>query len=347
MFNIILIFFCVQLFFAIYLWIRQSKTKSYTPLNSAQKTTVIIPFRNEEKRILPLIESINQAAIQFKDSDLMSHFQFIFIDDHSTDKSCNVILNQLDISFDLIRLRQTKGKKFAIKRGVEKAKFNRLLTLDADITFSTNYLDLISKTPCESLTILGVNMDTKTFINRLYAVEFWFLQRLTFGIQGVLCNGANLLFTKKAFEASLKIRTDFNQLSGDDIYLLKAIKQLNLPILNISAKQLMVNTNPPDNFSQLIQQRKRWVTKMKDVPSFLGGLFILTSNAMFILSIYLCLTLNWLYLIPIIIKISSEFLSVDGIKKQLMVLPHQFYYPFYLLVLLLNLPFSKKESKWV
>lgn len=349
MFSIVLTFFIIQFTISIVLFYGSSKSKQYTPLSKCENTTVIIPFKNEGNRISPLLKSINKAAVTHKKTELFSHFQFIFIDDHSIDNTAEVILNELNISYQLIRLRSTEGKKYAIKKGAELADFNRILTLDADVSFDEHYLNLIAITPCEGLTILPVNMtQKKNFISQLNAVEFWFLQRLTFGLSGLkkyaLCNGANLLFTKETFNKAITIRRDANIASGDDLYLLKAVNQLQLPVNAFNCISLAVTTPPPISLGELINQRKRWIKKMSDLPSILGGVFVLISNAFFIYSIYKLSDQYLFFLIPLGIKIISEIISVDGLGKKMVTLVHQIIYPFYLTILLVSL--FGKENNW-
>ena len=348
MISIVLAFFGIQLTISIVLYFGNLSSKHFSALSQSKNTTIIIPFKNESKRILPLLDSINKSAISAKNTNLLSHFQFIFIDDHSNDDTISTILSHLDITFQIIKLKQSNGKKYAIKKGVELAKFDRILTLDADVYFNTNYLEAISKTKCDSLTILPVNMDSKSIFQRLFSVEFWFLQRLTFGLSGfnkyALCNGANLLFTADAFNKSQLIRQDANIESGDDIYLLDAVNQLQLPISAFNNSGLRVNTLPPTNISELISQRKRWIKKMYDLPSIIGGLFILVSNGLLIYSIYELSYSNYLFLIPIGVKIISELISVDGFNKKIVVLVHQITYPFYLILLLVS--FLGNDKKW-
>ena len=351
MFNIVLVFFLIQLTVSIVLYVGYIRSKKFRPLNTPQNTTIIVPFKNEAERILPLIQSINKSAIAYKKISLFSHFQFIFIDDHSQDDSVEVILNNLDISFQIVRLRNTKGKKYAIKKGVELSSYNRILTLDADVKFEENYLDLISKTPCDALTILPVNMTSKkNILRQLFSVEFWFLQRLTFGLSGFkkyfLCNGANLLFTKSVFNQTLKTRQDANLASGDDLFLLQSVNTLKLPINAFNTPQLTVTTPPPFNITTLINQRKRWITKMKDLSSVFGGLFILISNGLLIFSLYKIVNFENIYFIPIGIKILSELLSVNGLRKKIIIILHQLYYPIYLGIILFSLPFCSTEKKW-
>jgi cellulose synthase/poly-beta-1,6-N-acetylglucosamine synthase-like glycosyltransferase len=342
----IIIFFSVQLLIAVVLWIGKQKTKQVDFLPEFQYTSIIIPFKNESKRILPLIQSLNQSAITHKNTNLFNHLDIIFVDDHSTDETYKILLNQLDVRFRYFKLKTTSGKKYAIKHGVEQAKYERVLTLDADVYFDNNYFNHITKIPCDALTILPVNMKGKTMFQKLSAIEFDFLQHLTFGLAGFktyfLCNGANLLFTKSAFNKSLKIRKDSDIASGDDIFLLQAVKQLKLPIKAFNRKELTVKTLAPQTFSSLVSQRKRWLNKMKDFYSFLGALFILVSNLFFVLSLIYSFT-NALYLIPLLLKLLSEIISVKASKAKLMVIVHQFYYPVYLLLIIMSLT---KKNKW-
>lgn len=347
MISVLFIFFSIQFTISIVLYVGFTKSKKFKTLESRQNTTILVPLKNEANRILPLLQSINRTAITYKKDDVFNHFEFIFIDDHSTDHSTQIIIDQLDISFKIIKLRETYGKKYAIKKGVELAKHDRILTLDADVNFGEQYLDKVSKIHCDALTILPVNMDSKSFLQRLFSVEFWFLQRLTFGLGGfkkyLLCNGANLMFTKKAFNKALTIRQDAEIASGDDMFLLKAIKALNLPITCINQTELTVNTSPPQNAKALFNQRKRWIKKMKDLPSILGGLFIFVSNGFLIYSIYEILNAHYLFFIPIGIKIGSEIISVSKVKNQFTTLIHQLFYPIYLVFIFLSLPFPEEE----
>lgn len=346
MMYFITIFFSIQLLIAIILWIGKQKTKQVKYLAEFENTSIIIPFKNESNRILPLIQSINQTAIKHKKNDLFNHLDIIFVDDHSIDDTYKMLLNELDVKFRYIKLNTTSGKKYAIKYGVEKSNYERILTLDADVFFKDDYLSFLCQTPCKGLTILPVKMQGKNWFQRLFGVEFSWLQQLTFGLAGFkiyfLCNGANLLFTKSVFNDSLKIRKDSSIASGDDVYLLKAVKKLGFPISAYCFNHLIVNTWAPESFKALINQRKRWFTKMNDLGSYLGALFILTSNLLLFYSIVASF-IEPVFLIPIALKIVSETLSVEEKKAKYLVILHQLYYPFYLLFLLFSLP---KKSTW-
>ena len=345
MIYLLTILFCIQFLFAIILWHGKQKTKHLRHLETYQNTSVIIPFKNEKDRILPLLQSINNAAIKNKHNQLFEYLDFIFVDDHSTDDTYKIILDELDVKFRLFKLRTTTGKKYAIKHGVKNASFERILTLDADVSFNEEYFNYICKTPCNGLTVLPVKMLGKTILQSLFSIEFSWLQHLTFGSAGLkqptLCNGANLLFTKSSFIKSLNIRQDANQKSGDDVFLLHAIQSLNLPVTAYYSPTVNVNTPAPQTVYQLVRQRKRWIKKIINAGSILGGIFIILLNLAFVYSLFFVWT-NPLFILPIGVKFLSELISVDVFKQKLLLILHQFYYPFYLVVLILFLPFRVK-----
>jgi len=344
MLSYFIAFYSVQLcigFFLLY----GKKSRVKKECSNSKKTTLLVPFKNEKDRISALLDSINTSLIKYKETDLVSNFQFIFIDDHSSDGTSQFIIDNLDVSFQILKLNDRSGKKTAIEKGVEHAKFERILTLDADVSFSDNYLFEVSKIECENLTILPVEMYGTTILQKIFSVEFWFLQHLTFGLAGfgkyVLCNGANLLFTKKTFSATLEIRKDINIPSGDDMFLLKAVKELKLDVRSVYNSALTVKTPAELTYKKLLYQRVRWVSKTKDLPSVFAGVLVLVSNLIFLVSIYFIVLGDFLYTVPVLIKVLSEWVSVNSKSKLVVVLLHQMYYPIYLIGLIFKMIFSR------
>jgi len=339
-----IIFYSVQFCVVIVLLYGKKQVSTKVGTNS-EKTTVLFPFKNEKNRISELLNSINRSLIKYKKTGFESNFQFIFIDDHSSDGTSQFISDNLDACFQILKLDERSGKKAAIEKGVEYAKYERILTLDADVHFGDDYLSEISKVKCTNLTVLPVEMCGSTLFQKLFSVEFWFLQHITFGLAGlgkyVLCNGANLLFTKNTFNATLEIRKDINIPSGDDMFLLKAVKDLKLDVCAVNNSSLIVQTSAEFTFRKLLNQRVRWVSKTKDLPSVLVGMLVLMSNLIFLTSVYEIMLGNFLYTLPILIKVLSEWISINAKSKLVLVLLHQVYYPFYLIGLILKMMFSR------
>lgn len=91
------------------------------PLNTL--TTCIIPFYNEEYRILEVLTVITQ---------INSIDQIICIDDGSEDNTADLIQDYFP-AVELIKLPQNQGKAAAIRRGLQIARHENILLMDADL----------------------------------------------------------------------------------------------------------------------------------------------------------------------------------------------------------------------
>jgi len=112
-----------------------------TRLLNAEKTgdiTVIIPVRNEEFRIQPLLESLQCQARKPE--------RIIFVDDHSTDETCRTIAQA---GFEFHRLEEAgaeySGKAMACWYGASLAETEYLLFLDADVVLAPDGIKKILK----------------------------------------------------------------------------------------------------------------------------------------------------------------------------------------------------------
>ena len=92
--------------------------------------SIVIPLFNEEDNIKillkDLLDSIQNNFI----------FQLIFIDDGSTDNSkkvLNEIKSQNKFDLKIVHLKQNTGQSFAIKTGIEIAKYDDIVTIDSDL----------------------------------------------------------------------------------------------------------------------------------------------------------------------------------------------------------------------
>jgi glycosyltransferase involved in cell wall biosynthesis len=123
---------------------RQKESKLVADENGIDlaELVVIIPFRNEEKRIDILLESIKKSGLHPK--------RYIFVNDHSTDLSCERIEQQLNetIPHQIISLEDgVEGKKLAIRKGIELSVSEDVLGWDADCSFSPNYFERLGHLP--------------------------------------------------------------------------------------------------------------------------------------------------------------------------------------------------------
>ena len=94
------------------------------------KISVIIPAYNEEKTIIPLIESVNAQ----NNDDVK--LEVIVIDDGSKDRTTDLLNERPDLYATLIRLPQNRGKGGAVKAGLKEATGDYILFQDADLEYS-------------------------------------------------------------------------------------------------------------------------------------------------------------------------------------------------------------------
>ena len=313
--------------------------------------SVVVPFRNESNRITDLLSSINNAIIP---EGLT--IEFIFVDDHSTDYSYDVIKSQLTKQFKIIKSSK-RGKKFAIHEGVELAENKYILTLDADVSFNSDYFEHLAQLEEADLTILPVAMTGKTFFQKLASVEFSFLQLITFSSLNmkmpILANGANLLFSKKAYLEVVDGRSDWEIASGDDVFLLKAIAKNKGTVAGSNLSAHAVQTDAPRSNRELIGQRKRWLSKMAmsfGLMETVGAVLLLLYTLGFIVALFFVQSSSFA-LLPLGIKLALDLLLIISIKQKgfrvldvLAVVFFQFWYPIYLLMLLI--PSKTKEARW-
>src|SRR5688572_395719 len=98
-FWILTVLFLLQLFVSMVLTVRMSLKMEEQP-KKIMAVSIVIPFHNEFLRILPLLESLNAQRVERKMIEL------IFVDDHSTDSTADLIKSTLKIPYTLISLNQ-------------------------------------------------------------------------------------------------------------------------------------------------------------------------------------------------------------------------------------------------
>jgi glycosyltransferase involved in cell wall biosynthesis len=124
------------------------------------KISCIIPAYNEEKRIAKVLKVINNHPLIN---------EIIVVNDGSTDNTYKIVKNFDNIK--LISYKKNRGKSGALKKGIEYAKYNTLLLLDADLVGlkQKNITDLIEpivKRKCD------VSFSLRTKLWYFYGLDF-------------------------------------------------------------------------------------------------------------------------------------------------------------------------------
>ncbi len=95
--------------------------------------SIVIPVYNEEQNLPLLFDAIHKSADNFQAD---SRWEMIFVDDGSKDKSMAVLLDLFEKDPDhvrLVQLRRNFGQTAAIAAGIDHAKGDVIVMLDADM----------------------------------------------------------------------------------------------------------------------------------------------------------------------------------------------------------------------
>ena len=246
------------------------------PVNLAGNTqpvniTVIVPARNEATRLPALLESLS-AQLYDKKS-----FEVIVVDDHSTDNTSAVVGQFTSGNTRLIRLSDhilepgiNAYKKKAIEVAIAQSSGELIVTTDADCIVPPFWLQTISScyaTQHPAFIVMPVMYTSQnSFLGIFQSLDFMTLQ----GITGAavhhnahsMCNGANLAYSRKAFESVEGFKGINHIASGDDMLLMhKIYKSFPRDIRYLKSKEVIVETEPMQSWKAFINQRIRWASK--------------------------------------------------------------------------------------
>lgn len=231
------------------------KLKAYD-IDFTPKVSIVIALRNEEDNIPYLLEDLSKQDYP------QDHLEFILVDDFSIDNSYDLLSNS-DLPLKVMRS-SDEGKKAAINSGLSSAKYDFILTTDADCRLSSNWVEQMlapfsdDKIHLVSGPVSYTNLNT--VFDKFQAIEFMSLIGSGAGAIGVdkafMCNGANMAFRKSIFSS-----TNEHIASGDDVFLLHHVKKSNGKIAFVKEQSAIVFTSPKESVAEFINQRKRWAAK--------------------------------------------------------------------------------------
>ena len=329
----------VFLLYWLFTGFQKVKKESVIQIKAAQSFSILIPFRNEAQHLPSLIQSIE--GLDFP----KNQFEVIFVDDDSSDGFQFPIMH---FQHQLISLKRISNspKKEAIQNAIPLAKYNWIVTTDADCILPKNWLsdlnDYISTTQKEMVCgPVFFNANTN-FLTDFQQTEMLSLQAVTIGSFGLekpfMCNGANFAYTKKMFEALNGFEGNENQPSGDDVFLLqKAVLKFPDKVGFLLKSTFIVKTNAATTWDALFEQRVRWAGKSTSYASNFGKLvavLVLFANFSVLLIIpYLFwgkYELIFLFLIKVLIDIliANQTANFYQIRQRKLVLT-AFVYPFF------------------
>lgn len=319
-----------------------------SPMNSF---TIIVPFRNETKNLPTLLQSIIQLDYP------TDRFEVILVNDDSTDEYKNVVQEFLaensDMQITVIQnnRKSLSPKKDAVKTAIAKAKFDWILTTDADCLVPKNWLQnfdsFIRNNDVKMIVAPVAYTIENKFFQHFQNLDFLSLQGTTIGSFGInkpfMCNGANLCYKKEAFLEVNGFEGNNHIASGDDVFLMeKILNKFPGGVKYLKNFESVVFTKSQPDLRSLIQQRIRWAAKMSSTKGLFGkivGLIVLITNTYLVLLLLLYLTqqISWKYVglfflvklnvdFVMLFKITEFFKQQDSMRRYLY---SSFLYPFF------------------
>ncbi len=252
---------------------------------------VLIPFRDEKKRIGQLIESINAS--------LKHPREYVFIDDHSEDGSAEYIHNSIAVkNYRIVSLPPSlEGKKHAIRFGIQQTESTFILGLDADVWFNQDYFCHISALPFSDASILPAILLPKSWWQRFFELDLVLVNAINCGMTGLhrplIASGANLLYRREAFLAYDRFDSHLHMPSGDDIYLLRDFRNAGASIQLVSHPGLAVYSETPQSMNEFLHQRLRWIAKTGDVGDHLSTVLSVVQFVLTLLFVVLAILFLW------------------------------------------------------
>ena len=350
------LYFILNMIFIV-TWLKMIKNKPVFVSLKDTKLTIIIPVRNEQDNIQNLLQDLNRQSYPFK------NFEVIIANDGSTDDTEKIVLAFEDVAqydLKLLNILNENGlspKKRAIQKSIEISSGKLIITTDGDCRVSENWLtsieNMYKKNDAKLISSAVTFMDEKSLWNTFQIIEFASL--IGSGACAMylkkpnMCNGANVAYTKEAFEEVNGFEGNEHLASGDDEFLMHKIANIHPDKITFNIDQnAIVKTKSQPDFNQFYHQRKRWASKWKHYQDWKIGalaIYIFVVNLGMIYSIFTQDFFN------IFLKCLPEFvflfliISYLGHKDKIKYIPLvQIIYPFY--VIFFGLLAQRKGFNW-
>ncbi|AWO01229.1 glycosyl transferase [Chitinophaga alhagiae] len=236
------------------------------------RVSVIIPARDEEQNLPPLLEALQHQSYP------ANLFEVIVVDDFSEDGTADIVKYFPAANIRLIRMsdhisktqRLNSYKKKAIELAIGQAEGHLIVTTDADCVMGPKWLETIVKfyeTYHPRFIAAPVAYHREDgFFKKLQSLDFMTMQGITGSVAylqtGTMCNGANLAYEKTAFEEVGGFTGIDMIASGDDMLLMYKIYHAYPDgVMYLKSREAVVRTLPVDTVGGFMQQRIRWSSK--------------------------------------------------------------------------------------
>lgn len=345
MFWFVLIVWVLYFLALLSITVTWSRIKPCESKAQALSVSVIVPFRNEAQHLTALIEALERQVYQ--------DFEVVFVNDHSTDTSEELLtelLSSVSFNYQRASLSDANGKKAAIEQGVGLASGGLVLTTDADCVFGDRWIQVMSGCFADDRVQMvsgPVKLTGQSLFQKWQQMEFSVL--IGTGAAGItwqkpsMANGANLAYRKSVFQELGGFEGVDAIASGDDeLLIMKVHQKYPTGIRFVKESDAIVSTEALASWSTFQNQRLRWAGKWRfgrRKAAVAGALTVFLFNLSFLLLPFLGLLdiLRWWqvlggFMLRFLIELNLV-LVLNGFFRQKLsfaaLLLHQILYPLY------------------
>lgn len=308
------------------------------PENYSPKTSIsiLIPARNEAMNIEKCLQSI------FQQNYPKNLLEIIVIDDFSEDETPFLVENfakkndfknlKLIKLADEIQEHATQSfKKKALEIAIAKSSGALIITTDADCVAAPNWLELLvsfyQKNDLEFIAAPVNFYQEKNVLEKFQSLDFMGMMCVTAaGIHSNLqkmCNGANLAYSRKAYEKVNGFQGIDHLASGDDMLLMhKIVNQYPTKIGFLKNANATIFTEAKPDVKSFFSQRLRWATKNANytdwkVTLVLAMVFFFCCNIVLsgVLIFIFGIPFLWIFLLQILGKSIADYIFLGSMAR--------------------------------
>ncbi len=301
------------------------KTRKENEPAFSEPVSVIICAKDEYKNLkLFLPKFLNQSYNQF---------EIIVVNDNSVDLTKNFLNEQAKLykHLKVIHLEEdtgSKGKKYAVTKGIEAAENDCLLFSDADcFPVSENWIKEMARSYTEQTDIVlgyGAYQNEKGLLNKYIrfdtqtiALKYLSLAKAGIPYMGV---GRNLSYRKKAFIKNKGFENHRHIISGDDDLFVNEAARMHNTKINFNADSITVSV-PKKTLKEFLHQKSRHLTSgnnYKSVHKIILATDVFTLLILYISLIFALNEANYPYLIlSYIIKLILQIIIYNIFTRHL------------------------------
>jgi cellulose synthase/poly-beta-1,6-N-acetylglucosamine synthase-like glycosyltransferase len=298
------------------------KNKNAAPKN---RFSIVIPFRDEAHNLPELFKSL--SALNYP-SEL---FEILLVNDDSQD-NFSLILAAFSKQNPTLNLRLLQNvrktnspKKDAINTAINVAKFEWIVTTDADCVVPKLWLQLFNQFIEDKKPVFisaPVKFSTQnSWLFHFQNLNFTSLMGSTMGGFGIhkpfMCNGANLCYHKATFYDVNGFDDNTNIASGDDIFLMeKMLKAYPKKVKFLKSDENIMDTNAENTLKLFINQQIRWASKSASYKSLFAkyvGIVVFSENLLLLvlgISAFLFAEIWAYFMLIFTLKIIVDFILI-------------------------------------